>query len=61
MILNDELDLLNGYIYQVSKAVLPENRISPKNSVNVILGFIFGLMISIIYVFLKHYWKSETI
>ena len=61
MILNDELDLLNGYIYQVSKAVLPENRISPKNSVNVMLGFIFGLTISVIYVFFKHYWKTETI
>ena len=60
MILHDELDLLDGYIYQVSQAVLPENRISPKNSVNVMLGFIFGLMISIIYVFLKHYCKTGT-
>ena len=61
MILHDELDLLDGYIYQVSQAVLPENRISPKNSVNVMLGFIFGLTISVIYVFFKHYWKTETI
>lgn len=58
-ILNDELDVLNNSISQVSKAILPVSRISPRNSVNVGLGFIVGFTLSIFYIILKHYWKSE--
>jgi len=58
-ILNDELDVLNGAIIQVSKAILPESKISPRNSLNVALGFVIGLAISVFYAFFKYYWKTE--
>lgn len=58
-ILNDELDVLNNSIVQVGSAVVPESRISPKNSINVAIGFVTGLIFSVIFVFLKYYWKSE--
>lgn len=59
-ILNDELDVLNSSISQVSEAILPASKISPKNSVNVGLGFILGFVLSIFYILLKYYWKSEV-
>lgn len=57
--LNDELDVLNGAIVQVSKATLPVSKISPRNSLNVVLGFAIGLAISVFYAFFKYYWKTE--
>lgn len=58
--LNDELDVLNGAISIVHEAALPQSRISPRNSLNVAIGFVLGLTLGAFSAFFKHYWKSTV-
>lgn len=57
--LKDELTVLQGGISQVSTAALPKNKISPRSSLNVAIGFVLGLMSAVFIAFFKHYWMSE--
>ena len=57
--LKDELTVLQGGISQVSTAALPKNKISPRSSLNVVIGFVLGLMSAVFIAFFKHYWMSE--
>ncbi len=57
--LYDELTVLKGGITQVSEAVTPKERISPRRSLNVAIGFVLGLIVAVFTVFFKHYWITE--
>jgi len=59
LMLNDELDILNGAIIQVNKATKPIRSILPKNIMNIFLGFSIGLTISVLYSLFKYYWKTQ--
>jgi LPS O-antigen subunit length determinant protein (WzzB/FepE family) len=59
--LNDEFDVLNGFINQISKAAMPVSKISPKISLNIGLGFILGLLVSIFAALFKNYLISNDI
>lgn len=59
LILNDELDVLNSSVIQTSKAIIPISKISPRNGLNIIFGFLAGLTLSVFYSFFKYYWKTQ--
>lgn len=59
LILNDELDVLNSSVIQTSKAIIPVNKTSPKNGLNILLGFFIGLTLSVFYSFFNYYWKTQ--
>ncbi|WP_019907476.1 YveK family protein [Thermoanaerobacter indiensis] len=53
-----ESELGNQSILITSKALIPDKPVAPKKSLNIIIAFILGLMISIFIVFFMEYWKS---
>lgn len=55
----DELTVLKGAISQVSEAVTPDSRISPRRTLNVAIGFVLGLMFGVFIAFFKHYWTTS--
>lgn len=57
--LNDELTVLKGGISQVSEAVTPRDKVSPRRSLNVAIGAVLGLMVAVFVAFFKHYWIAE--
>lgn len=57
--LNDELTVLKGGINQASAAVTPIDRVAPRRSLNVTIGFILGLMLGVFVVFFNHYWNEK--
>lgn len=57
-ILNDELDVLNGSIVQVSEAIVPSSEVSPRKIMLISSGFIFGFLASLITVLFRNYWAT---
>lgn len=55
----DELTVLKGAVSQVSEAVTPISRISPRRTMNVAIGLVLGLMIGVFVAFFKHYWVTS--
>jgi capsular polysaccharide biosynthesis protein len=53
-----ESDLGKQSILITSKALVPDKPIAPKKSLNIIIAFILGLMVSIFIVFFMEYWKN---
>ena len=50
------------YVRTIIEPTLEENPTGPNNIFNVAIGLVLGLMIGIVVVFFRHYWKStETI
>jgi len=53
-----ESDLGRQSILINSKALIPDKPVAPKKSLNIIIAFILGLMVSIFVVFFMEYWKN---
>lgn len=49
----------NGILIS-SKAIVPDTPVSPKKTLNIIIAFILGIMVSIFIVFFKEYWENST-
>ena len=58
--LNDELTVFKSGVTQISEAVTPIARISPRRTTYVAIGFVIGLMLGVVVAFFKHYWTSNT-
>ncbi|MDI6603801.1 MAG: Wzz/FepE/Etk N-terminal domain-containing protein [Thermoanaerobacteraceae bacterium] len=51
-------DLGEQGILITSKAIVPDKPVAPKKTLNIVIAFILGLMISIFIVFFMEYWEN---
>ena len=56
-----ESDLGRQSILINSKALIPDKPVAPKKSLNIIIAFILGLIVSIFVVFFMEYWKNTEL